>query len=175
MKALNEVMLPGNTCFGCSLENPDGLQIRIYRDAQHDGRLVGHYAPRPTHGGFPGIVHGGVQFTVLDCMAGWQVIGLRAAERLIPLTRKADIKYRRPAPIGEPLRLTSQVIAARAAPASSKALETLDIRTELCSDGGDVITIAEFQYITVREDTVLSMLGIDELPESYRRHFGDAT
>ena len=61
--ALNEEFLKGNTCFGCGPENPEGLQLRIYRDGERKDRLTGVYRPRETMAGFPHIVHGGLQFT----------------------------------------------------------------------------------------------------------------
>jgi hypothetical protein len=36
--ALNEELLKGNTCFGCGPDNPDGLRIRIFRDAASASR-----------------------------------------------------------------------------------------------------------------------------------------
>jgi hypothetical protein len=41
--ALNEELLRGNTCFGCGPDNPDGLRIRIFREAGSASRLVGSY------------------------------------------------------------------------------------------------------------------------------------
>jgi hypothetical protein len=63
MQALNEQFLPGNTCFGCGLDNPEGMRIRIYRDGDSDTALTGTFDPRVTMGGFPQVVHGGLQFT----------------------------------------------------------------------------------------------------------------
>ena len=166
-------MLSGNTCFGCGPENPDGLRIRILRDGDRRDRLVGEYVPRATQEGFPRIVHGGLQFTALDCMAAWLIFGFRVEERSIPLTQSGKVRYRRPTPIDRALGLSSEIVSAAPAPSDSKAQEILQIRTELTSESGDVLTIADFEYSTVPESTFRRMMGIDELPDSFRRHFGD--
>ena len=171
--AINDLMLQGNTCFGCSATNEDGLHIKIYRDPSHDDRLVGEYRPRATQGGFPHIVHGGLQFTALDCMAGWIVFTRGREERLMPLTQSATVRYRRPVPMDQVLRLSSEVVGSTQAEAGSKASEVLQIRTEIRDEADALLTVADFEYVVVPEVTFRKMVGIDELPESYRRHFGD--
>ena len=118
-KALNEELLRGSNCFGCGLENPDGLRIRIYRDGGRTDRLIGIYQPRETAGGFPQIVHGGLQFTALDCMAGWTMLVLRNPGKMMPLTKSAATRYHRPAqlaPDGGELRLSAEVAREAATP-----------------------------------------------------------
>src|SRR5262245_53816688 len=107
--ALNEELLKGNTCFGCAPDNPDGLRIRIFRVEGHTDRLAGTYFPRETAGGFPQIVHGGLQFTALDCMAGWTVFLLRSPGKMIPLTKSASTRFLRPARLGAELALSAEI------------------------------------------------------------------
>lgn len=170
--ALNEVMLQGNTCFGCSPTNPDGLRIRIFEDGDDPLRLVGEYEPRETQAGFPSIVHGGLQFTALDCMAAWTVFGRRGAERLMPLTHSATIRYRRPVALGVPLQLSAEVVSTKAADADSRAERVLRIHTELRDQHGQVLTAVDFDYVALPEATFREMMGLEELPECFRRHFG---
>src|SRR5688500_18177191 len=114
--ALNEELLQGNTCFGCGPANPDGLHIRIFRDCDNPNRLVGRFTPRPTAGGFPHIVHGGLQFTVLDCMAGWVMLVLRSPGRSMPLTVSATTRFQRAARLGEEFSLSAEVVREAAGP-----------------------------------------------------------
>src|SRR5262249_20775572 len=54
---------PTNRCFGCSPDNPHGLGLRFFEtDA---GVEIDYTAPDRVEGA-PGIVHGGVQATILD-------------------------------------------------------------------------------------------------------------
>lgn len=170
---INSEMLAGNTCFGCSLTNPEGLQIRIYRDGERMDRLLGTYTPRVTHSGFPQIVHGGLQFSALDCMAGWIVFGLRGAERKMPLTQSAQIRFRRPARIDQPLSLSSEIVSTELIEDGPKTKELLQIHTEIRDLDDELLSIADFEYVAIPEARFRKVVGIDELPETYRKHFGD--
>lgn len=166
-RALNEEFLVGNTCFGCGLENPEGLQIRIYRDGERDDRLVGRYAPRPTHAGFPFIVHGGVQFTALDCMAGWMMFILRSPGRMMPLTTSATMRFLRPVLTHEPLALEARVTRAGASPR-----EPVLITAEVKNGAGEVLSSGEFEYVLLPVEKFLKAVGTAALPDTYVRHFG---
>ncbi|MCC7385174.1 MAG: PaaI family thioesterase [Deltaproteobacteria bacterium] len=168
MRALNEELLSGNRCFGCGPDNPSGLQIRIYRDGERTDRLVGTYAPRPEHIGFPEIVHGGAQFTALDCMAGWTMLILRAPPRSMPLTTSASMRFLKPAVLGEPLALSAAVVREL-----GPSREPLGIRAEIRSAGGELLSEAMFDYVALPIEKFMKVVGVDAIPEHYRRHFGD--
>ena len=167
-RALNEELLPGNRCFGCGPDNPDGLQIRIFRDGERDDRLVGRYTPRDNSEGFPHIVHGGLQYTALDCMAAWVVLALRAKGRVIPLTRSATMRYLRPARVGQSLALSASVARESAAPR-----DPFTVHTELRDAAGELLSEADFEYVLLPEERFMKAVGIDVMPDSYRHHFGD--
>ena len=166
--ALNEELLKGNTCFGCGPDNPEGLKIRIFRDGARTDRLVGVYCPRETAGGFPQIVHGGLQFTVLDCMAGWAVFVLRSPGKTMPLTKSAATRFYRPARLGTELALSAEV--AREAPSPR---EPLLIHTEIRDDAGVLLTEVDFEYALLPLDRFMKAAGLDVMPDSYRHHFGE--
>jgi acyl-coenzyme A thioesterase PaaI-like protein len=167
VKALNEEFLPGNTCFGCGLANPEGMQIRIYRDG--DDALTGTFNPRSTMGGFPEIVHGGLQFTALDCMAGWCCLMLRGKHQpLMPLTKSASMRFLRPARLGAgTLSLRAAIIGSPATPK-----DPFVIKTSLVDGAGNALSEADFDYVMLPEDRFKRAVSIDALPDSYRRHFG---
>jgi acyl-coenzyme A thioesterase PaaI-like protein len=166
--ALNEELLKGNTCFGCGPDNPEGLRIRIFRDGARTDRLVGVYRPRETAGGFPHIVHGGLQFTALDCMAGWTVFILRSPGKMIPLTKSASTRFHRPARLGTELSLSAEV--ARDAPSLR---EPLLIHTEIRDATGMLLTEIDFEYVMLPQERFMKAVAIDVMPDSYRRHFGE--
>lgn len=166
--ALNEELLKGNSCFGCGPENPDGLRIRIFRDPGSASRLLGTYRPRATQIGFPQIVHGGLQFTALDCMAAWTVLVLRNPGKLMPLTRSATTRYLAPATLGTELALSAEVIG-EAAPR-----EPLLIRCAIRDAASVVLTEIDFEYVLLPQERFLKAVGMEAMPDSYRRHFGEA-
>lgn len=167
--AINEELLQGNTCFGCGPNNPDGLRIRVFRDGASTSRLVGRYTPRPTAAGFPYIVHGGLQFTALDCMAGWVMLALRSPGPRVPLTVSADMRFVRAAKVGQELYLSAEVTEEPAAPR-----EPTLIHTELRSESGELYSQADFKYVFVPEASFRRLIGIEALPEHYRRFLGIA-
>jgi uncharacterized protein (TIGR00369 family) len=64
------IWLEKYTCFGCSPANEIGLRMQFY-DAGNE--LVAKWKPDPQYTGYPGIVHGGIQATLLDEIAAWTV------------------------------------------------------------------------------------------------------
>jgi len=166
--ALNEELLQGNTCFGCGPDNPDGLRIRIFRDPENASRLVGTYQPRTTQTGFPQIVHGGLQFTALDCMAAWTVLILRQPGRMMPLTKSATTRFLAPACLGAELALSAEVIRESTSPR-----EPLLIRCSIRDAANVVLTEIDFEYVLLPQERFLKAVGLDTMPDSYQRHFGE--
>ena len=166
MRALNEEFLsPGNTCFGCGLDNPEGLQIKIFRDGDRDDRLVGAFTPRPSMTGFPRIIHGGVQFTALDCMAGWCTFILRArGQKVVPLTKAATMRYLKPVREGARISLEAQIV--REGP-------PLFIQAAILDETGAHLTQADFEYVMLPQEKFKKAVGIEVMPDNYRRHFGE--
>jgi len=62
--SIQESLYPDLTCFGCGRANPDGFQLRGYRDGDE---TVATFAPRPEHDTGFGFLNGGIITTVLDC------------------------------------------------------------------------------------------------------------
>jgi len=50
-------------CFGCGKDNPIGFKLQF---TNNDGVIKGEFIPGEFHQGWPGIIHGGVLFTLLD-------------------------------------------------------------------------------------------------------------
>lgn len=167
-QALNEQFLQGNTCFGCGLDNPDGLRIRVYGDVDSETSLTGAFDPRVTMGGFPQIVHGGLQFTALDCMAGWCCLMHAKRQPLMPLTKSASMRFLRPARLGMHLSLRARIVGERATPK-----DPLKIQSSIVDADGNTLSEADFEYVLLPKERFKKAVGIDALPDSYRRHFGD--
>ena len=93
-----------NTCFGCGSENPLGLRLLFF---ETDAGVECEWTAPPHVAGPPGIVHGGIQGTVLDevlCMAAF-------AKHATPVvTGELTVRYRRPAPTGVPLLVRGRIV-----------------------------------------------------------------
>ena len=96
---------PGGHCFGCSADNPAGLRLRFFREA--DG-VCCETTIAPSYQGAPDVMHGGIQAVLLDetcCAAAFFERG-----RFV-VTGALDLRYRRVCPIGRPLVIRSRIVA----------------------------------------------------------------
>lgn len=112
-------MQPGSTpyakqpnskhCFVCGVENSLGLRLEFFEIGE--GRVAAEPVLPQSYQGYPGIVHGGIVAAMLDEISG------RAAmiedHNHFRLTAKLEIRYRRPVPVGEKLRLQGWVVQDR--------------------------------------------------------------
>jgi acyl-coenzyme A thioesterase PaaI-like protein len=81
--------LEGYNCFGCSPDNPLGLKLIFFEDGDE---LVSQWEPGINFQGYHGILHGGIQATLMDEIASWVVyVKLKTAG----FTSRADIRYRK--------------------------------------------------------------------------------
>ena len=93
----------GNVCFVCGPDNPGGLHVHF---TMHENVCRSEFTPGPLHGGFDGLCHGGILFSVLDdVMANWLYQqGARG------FTARCEIRYRQPLPLGVRVRLEARLI-----------------------------------------------------------------
>lgn len=90
----------GNVCLGCGDDNPHGLRLRFHRE---NGTTSTTWIPAPEHQGWAGYAHGGMITLVLDEVMAQSVI---ECGFLAP-TAEIQVRFRQPAPIGQPLLVTS--------------------------------------------------------------------
>ncbi len=64
--------IEGYNCFGCSPTNPYGLRLRFSYDEGAD-EVFALATPASEHCGYPGVLHGGIQATMLDEVGYWAV------------------------------------------------------------------------------------------------------
>jgi acyl-coenzyme A thioesterase PaaI-like protein len=110
--SIQESLYPTITCFGCGQANPEGFQLRSYREGE---LTVADFTPRPEHDNGFGFVNGGIIATILDCH-GAAVVLSEAAERdwradegapLPFITAGFEVRFLRPTPLGPTLRLVA--------------------------------------------------------------------
>jgi acyl-coenzyme A thioesterase PaaI-like protein len=143
-------------CFACGLENEHGLQMKFYELGP--GEVKATYLVSDSFQGYPGIVHGGVLASMLDEVAS------RAAMTGEPtrfrFTAKLEIRYRKPAPIGEILHLHGWIVEDK----GSRAIAKADIRLE----DGTLLTEAEAllaDYPAEVDESTLAELGWRVYPD----------
>jgi acyl-coenzyme A thioesterase PaaI-like protein len=77
-------------CFVCGWANASSLGVSFQPD--ESGASLTQYIARPEHEGWPGLLHGGVLFALLDDAAGWAA---RFSDQPC-VTSRASIRYRQP-------------------------------------------------------------------------------
>jgi uncharacterized protein (TIGR00369 family) len=77
-------------CFGCSPANEIGLHLGFWED---DNEVLARWNPDKKYEGWMGVLHGGIQATLLDEVAAWVVfVKLKTAG----VTSEIKVKYHKP-------------------------------------------------------------------------------
>lgn len=94
-----EFKTDGN-CFVCGLKNPNGLKLSFEIDKEKQ-TLKTTFVASPTFQGWDGIIHGGIISTLLDEAMAKLVheLGFQS------VTASLEIRFKKPAPILEPLKI----------------------------------------------------------------------
>jgi acyl-coenzyme A thioesterase PaaI-like protein len=136
-------------CYVCGKENPLGLQLDFFNDEKS---VWTEFTPDTFHQSWPGIAHGGILSAVLD-----ETIG-RAAflhDKWVQ-TGKLEIRFRKPAPLGQTLLATAEILKD-----SGRAMEMAG--TIRLKSSGDVIAEGSGLFIRLpdaeREKLIESLGG----------------
>src|SRR5512142_1843890 len=116
-------------CFVCGRDNPHGLGIPFAPEG--DNGSSARYTARAEHAGWPGVLHGGVTFSLMDESLGWALFhqGLRG------VTAKTETKFRRPIMTGTPLLIRGWIVDRRR--------NVITARAEVRTDDGQSELLAE--------------------------------
>ena len=131
-----------NACFVCGRENPSGLQLEFF---EVEGRVETTFTPGPDHQGWPGFVHGGILFAVLDETIGRVGFTVNA----YVMSGRIEIRYRQPAPVGAPLRIVGTMVRDRG--------RALELQGFAQLDDGTVVAEATGLYMRVPEELRASL------------------
>lgn len=82
-------------CFGCSPYNEFGLQLEFWEDGDE---LVSYWNPRPILQSYPKVVHGGIQSTLMDEIAGWLVYVKCGT---VGVTAEMKVRFKQPVTIDQ--------------------------------------------------------------------------
>jgi acyl-coenzyme A thioesterase PaaI-like protein len=116
-------------CYVCGPENPAGLHISFRPDGENGSRAT--YTAQVEHAGWPGILHGGLTFTLMDEALGWALY----FHGLTGVTARIETRFRQPIPIGTKLVIRAWTV--------EKRRRTITARAEVRGDGGEDPLLAE--------------------------------
>ncbi|MGD0845184.1 MAG: PaaI family thioesterase [Geobacteraceae bacterium] len=138
---------PGH-CFGCSPNNPYGLQLRFRRAAQ--GCVAECVVPDRLCG-FDGLVHGGIIATLLDEAAAWAVI---AHLGRLGLTREMTTRYLRPVPTNTEILLQGCV--------NCHDGHNAVVRSTIHASDGTLLAESESRWAFAKLSRIASVAGVEE-------------
>ena len=118
-------------CFVCGLENPFGLHLHFYDNGRDE--VLTDFTISANHQGYPGVAQGGIVAAILDEVGGRTVM-IGDPLRLF-MTAKMEIKYRRPVPVGVPLKAVGRLLKLKERLATAHA--------EIQNPAGEVLAEAE--------------------------------
>ena len=122
-------------CFVCGRENSIGLHMHFF--AGNDGCVYADYVPRDEEQGYPGVMHGGILTAMLDELIGRTAI----ASDLWCMTAKLEVRFKKPVPIGAPLKLKGEI--------SKKNGRLLEGRGEIRLADGSIAVEAHGTYLRI--------------------------
>lgn len=90
-------------CFVCGRQNPFGLKLDIYTDAERR-EVRAEVTLGDNYQGYPGVVHGGIVSAILDEVSGRAVLlAEHGGPDNLMMTLKLEVRYRNPTPTNTPL------------------------------------------------------------------------
>lgn len=99
-------LINDNYCFACGKDNPIGLKLKFN---QNQDTLTVDFVSKREHQGFKNVVHGGIISTLLDEAMAWLCIH----RGFFGVTAKMETKFKKPALVGERLKVTAEIIESK--------------------------------------------------------------
>lgn len=128
----------GYHCFGCSPDHLSGLQMSFYEDGDE---IISSWEPKSQFEGYQGVLHGGIQATIMDEIASWVVyVKLKVAG----VTSSMDVRYHKPIYMdGGPILIRSKVLRMRR--------NLADIQVGIYNKANELCSEATVTYFTFSE------------------------
>ncbi|MGB4596279.1 MAG: PaaI family thioesterase [Anaerolineaceae bacterium] len=103
-------------CFVCGRKNPFSLKLDFYRD--EEGNCVSNVVIPEQYQSYPGVTNGGIIAAILDETSGRAI---NEDPDLFMVTMELTTRYRKPVPIGQPIKVVGKLIQRRGKVAQAKA------------------------------------------------------
>jgi uncharacterized protein (TIGR00369 family) len=129
--------LAAHRCFACGDLSARGIRMQLHMEPD---RAWSDLTLEATFQGWEGIAHGGILATLLDEAMAWAT----ASREIFGFTARMTIEYRRPVPVGVPIRVEGRIVDAKRRLIRTEA-SIVDPAT------GDVLAHAEGVYVVAPE------------------------
>jgi uncharacterized protein (TIGR00369 family) len=153
--------LPGYRCFGCDPTNSHGLKIKIFADDE-TGEVFTRIKTEDHFSGFPGILHGGIQCTLIDEIAFWAMF-----DRVQKIGFTANIQMDFLKTVN-----TSSLLEVRGRIDNIKG-HNLSVEANILNEDNEVCTRGRVIYYIANKEKILKILGEGRITEKLLRYLGD--
>lgn len=119
--------IDGYMCYGCAPNNPSGLHLEFYEDGDD---IVAFWKPENEMQGWLNTLHGGIQSTLMDEIAGWAV--LRKLQTT-GVTSRLDARFIKSISTNEPQLMIRGRITEQKRNAVFLETEIYNSQNELCA------------------------------------------
>ena len=136
--------LQGHRCFACGTDNPIGLNMQFYRMGD---TVCSDITLERNHEGWENMAHGGIISTLLDEVMSWTVMVFK---RTFLVTRKMDIKYIKPVPLGIPLTARGKIL-------NETGTSKIDIRGEIVDARKKLLVRSRGEFVMLPEAKLTSV------------------
>lgn len=134
-------------CFACGQENPIGLKLRPV----HDGdKVTADFTPGQFHQGWNDATHGGILYTLLDELAFYAILCNGVA---FAVTGKSEVKFKKVAPVNEPLLASARV--------TKLTRRLVEVRALLTLHDSTVVAEGDFLYYVLRRSNRAVLWDMD--------------
>lgn len=148
----------GHNCFACSDDHPFGLRLSFSFDGEE---MVSHWKPDKRFQGWPNVVHGGIQCTMLDEISGW-IINNKL--KIHGVTMSMETLFLRP------LLLTDGTVEIRAKILKSNDYTTT-VKAWLLNGKGEHCTEAKLTFRTYSQFEALKKFGRQSIKLIFNKWF----
>ncbi len=138
-------------CFVCGVDNKFGLHLKFYE--VENGDVVVNYTVPKHFQGYDGMTHGGIVAALVDETLGRVHMGSPDDTRFM-VTAKLSVTYRKPVPIGKPIKIVGHAQKSKRHTATSTA--------EIFGPDGELLVEAEALLVDVPKE-MLEGVDLEEV------------
>jgi len=109
--------MTNNHCFGCGIDNKNGLQIKSYWSGKKESTCI--FQPQAHHAAGPlQFMNGGISATIIDCHTVCTAMArhyrdecreIGSGDLIWCVTGSLELQYKRPVQLNKPVRLVARI------------------------------------------------------------------
>lgn len=147
-----------NNCIGCSPKNPIGLKMEFFYDKRRR-EVVSVWQPQENFQGYPNVLHGGIQTTMVDEIAAWSVYILLETAGV---TKNLNVHFQ------HPVYLSKGNIILKASLASAEE-RTAKFNVQLLNADNKVCSVGLVEYFIYPEKIAIKKFGYPGLDAFFEK------